>query len=295
MDCLHALALNDEEILGLALEEESVVLPEAKRAHLKQCEICQQHVDRYKKVNRSLILHLYRKECPDGTKLSLYCADLLPDDERVHIAAHILDCPLCAADVVSTRRFMRDVPAIPEYEPAPVTGAAVRRFIDEIGASLANTLASPREAARRIYATLVRQQARLVLRNGNTLPEKAWPRQYRAESLDISLHLSRASTGAYMLLGILTSADRDASIDTFEGVKAELYPAQHDGTDADGKPPKSLASPTSQTSLTPLSHTTVDDLGNIVFSGIPTGEYVLIIHLPDQKEVVIDHITIEHG
>jgi hypothetical protein len=178
------------------------------------------------------------------------------------------------------------VPAIPEYEPAPVTGAAVRRFIDEIGASLANALASPRGAVRRIYATLVRQQARLVLRNGNTLPETAWPRQYRAESLDISLHLSRASNGAYMLLGILTSTDRDASIDAFEGVKAELYPAQNGGAGTDGKSPVSPSS---------LSHTTVDDLGNIVFSGVPTGEYVLIIHLPDQKEVVIDHITIEHG
>ena len=281
MDCLHSMAPNDEELLGFALGEEA--LPASAKAHLDQCEICQQRLARFKQVNSTLVSNLYRRLCPSALQLSLYCAELLPADERMQIAAHVLTCPLCTAEVADTRRFMEEVPAIPEYEPA--TGAAVRRFIDEVGASLAGTLVSPRETVRRIYATLVRQQARLVLRNGsgNTVPEKGWPRQYRAESIDISLHLSRASNGEYMLLGILTSADSDESVDAFEGAKAELYPAQYNSETGQGKSP------------TPLSHTIVDDLGNLVFSGVPTGEYVLIIHLPDQKEVVIDNINIEHG
>jgi hypothetical protein len=283
MDCLHSMAPNDEELLGFALGEE--VLPASTKAHLDQCEICQQRLARFKQVNSTLVSHLYRRLCPSALQISLYCAELLPADERMQIAAHVLTCPLCTAEVADTRRFMEEVPAIPEYEPESVTGAAVRRFIDEVGASLAGTLVSPRETVRRIYATLVRQQARLVLRNGsgNTMPEKAWPRQYRAESIDISLHLSRASNGEYMLLGILTSADSDESVDAFEGAEAELYPAQYDSDTGQGKSP------------TPLSHTLVDDLGNIVFKGVPIGEYSLIIRLPGQKEVVIDNINVEHG
>jgi hypothetical protein len=81
-----------------------------------------------------------------------------------------------------------------------------------------------------------------------------------------------------MLLGILTSADSDESVDAFEGVRAELYPTPPDK----GEP------------QTPLCYAMVDDLGNLVFSGVPIGEYILIIHLPDQQ-VVIDNINIEHG
>ncbi|HYU74255.1 MAG TPA: hypothetical protein VEL31_16410 [Ktedonobacteraceae bacterium] len=42
MDCLHAMAPNDEELLNFALDEEA--LPEPKRAHLEQCEVCQQRL-----------------------------------------------------------------------------------------------------------------------------------------------------------------------------------------------------------------------------------------------------------
>src|SRR5437764_1449149 len=108
MDCLHSLAPNDEELLGFALDGEA--LPEPTRAHLEQCEICQQRLTRYKRINATLISHLYRRLCPDGTDLSFYCAELLPRDEMTRIAAHVRDCPLCAAEVADTRRFMREVP-----------------------------------------------------------------------------------------------------------------------------------------------------------------------------------------
>ena len=61
-------------------------------------------------------------------------------------------------------------------------------------------------------AILVRQQTQFAVRGD--LPAPDWPRQYKAESLDISLHLSRSSSGNYLLLGILTSASVTQSIDT---------------------------------------------------------------------------------
>jgi hypothetical protein len=260
MDCFDSVAPTDEELLAFALEDEA--LPEAKRLHLEQCSICQQRLAAYQEVNTGLISHLYRRFCPDGTQISLYCADLLPIDERMRIAAHILECPLCAIEVADARRFMREVPAI----PAPVT-----------------TSPSPFVAVRRVIGSLVRQQAQLVTRSDVTIQDNAWPRQYHAETIDLSLHLSRASNGASMLLGILTSADENASVDAFEGANAELYPVPLAGANGDG-----------DTSFQePLLRTQVDDLGNIVFSSVPMGAYTLLVHLAE-LEFVIENITIEH-
>ncbi len=105
MDCLNSIAPTDEELISLALDEET--LPEDTNSHLQQCEICQQRLARYKQVNTYLLSHLYRSQCPTGEELSLYCADLLPAYERMRIANHVLDCPLCTNEVAETRKFLR--------------------------------------------------------------------------------------------------------------------------------------------------------------------------------------------
>src|ERR1700737_5267699 len=92
MDFLHPMSPNDEELLNFALDEEA--LPEPKRAHLEQCEVCQQRLARYKQVNAHLISQVYRRLCPSGTQLSFYCADLLAADEKTTIAPHTLVSPL---------------------------------------------------------------------------------------------------------------------------------------------------------------------------------------------------------
>ena len=261
MDCLHAEAPNDEELLSFALDGED--LPEKARAHLEQCETCQKRLARYQQANIFLVSHLYRSQCPTGSQLSYYCAGMVSEDERMRIAAHIMDCPLCAAEVADTRRFLQIQD--PELSPLPSF--------------------SPVTAIRRIFATLVRQQAQFVIRGNatGTTPNPAWPRQYKANSLDLSLHLSRASSGAYMLLGILTSADASESIDAFEGVPAYLYSA-----------PGPFAKEGDRDTETPLLGTQVDDLGNIVFRDVSPGEYVMVVHLPG-RELVIDGLTIERG
>ncbi len=250
MDCLHSNAPDDEELLRFALDEEP--LRKEAREHLAQCEACQQRLRMFKQVNDVLTAQFYRSQCPGAEQLSFYCADLLPADDKMHIAAHILECPLCIAEVAETRRFMAEVEPLPAAEFSP--GVAVRSI-------------------RRIAASLVRQQAQFVLRGGIVT---SWPRQYRAESIDLSLHLSRASNGDYLLLGILTSINNAESVDAFEGAKVELYPAN-------------LAPSENQR---PIRITEVDDLGNIVFSAVPPGQYTLLLHLPE-REIVIEDITIE--
>ena len=253
MDCPNSIAPADEELLSFALDGEA--LPDAARTHLEQCATCQQRLARYEQANAYLISHLYRSQCPTGEQISFYCADLLPEDERMRVANHILDCPLCFAEVEDTRRFLQ---------------------VQDI--ELPSLSLSPRTLVRRIFATRVgRPQLQFAVRGDAS--ETAWPRQFRAEAVDLSLHLSRTSSGEPILLGILTSADPEESVDALEGVPAELYNAP---LDVDGDEP----------SAAPLLRSQVDDLGNIVFKPVSPGEYALIIYLPN-REIVVDGLTIE--
>ena len=115
------------------------------------------------------------------------------------------------------------------------------------------------------------------------------PRQYRAETLDLSLHISRASNGEILLLGIITSADPNEPVDAFEGEKVGLYLASEDAinrvpTDGGEKAEDILSRFTTE----------VDDVGNIVLEDIQPGNYVMILHLPD-REVIIEGLNIDQA
>jgi hypothetical protein len=253
MDCLNSIAPTDEQLLAFALDGDT--LSETTRNHLEQCQTCQRRLARYEQAYTYLLSHLYRSQCPSGEQLSLYCAGLLPDEDRINIANHVLDCPLCAIEVAETRSFLQE-----QDIELPVSSF------------------SPRALARRIFATRVmRPQLQFAVRGDES--EAAWPRQYKAESVDISLHLSRTSSGEHMLLGILTSTDLAESVEALEGIPAELYSAPW-------PPPENG----DKTAATPLLRTQVDDLGNIVFRPVPAGEYVMVIYLPN-RELVIEGLT----
>ncbi|HEX7735116.1 MAG TPA: hypothetical protein VF458_09635 [Ktedonobacteraceae bacterium] len=256
-DCTHTSAPTDEELLQFALEADS--LPAEKRLHLENCPTCQRRIGEYQHFDDALVARFYRRFCPDGARLTLYCENSLPPDEQSQVAVHVLDCPLCALEVAHTRRFLREVPA--ELAPA---------------STLAGTL-------RRTFGVLTRQQAqpaREIVTRGETGEGtgKTWPRQYRIDSIDLSLHLARATNGEQMLLGILTSADDTEQVNVFEGAVAELYAGR---LFADLAPEE-----------TPQAQTLINDLGNLLFQPVSNGEYLLLIHLPGQ-DLLIEQITID--
>src|SRR5438034_10160097 len=198
MDCLNSMAPTDEELISFALDGEA--LPEGANNHLQQCETCKQRLAAYKQANVYLLSHLYRSQCPSGEQLSLYCADLLLADERMSIASHVKDCPLCATEVEQSRSFLRmDI-------KFPASSFSLRALLHPI-------FATP----------VIRTQPQFAVRGDAS--EAVWPRQYKAESVYLTLHLSLTSSGEHMLLGIMTSIDSTASVDAFEGVPAELYAA----------------------------------------------------------------------
>lgn len=261
MDCFLENAPTDEELIAFALDDE--VLSQEARHHLEQCEVCQQKIARYRQTNANLVARLYRTQCPSSTELSFYSVgagnreggEVLSPERRQQIASHVLDCPLCMAEVEETRRFMAQPIEFP-----------VSAF-------------SPRALVRRIFATPVKPQQLLVVRGDER--DSGWPRMYKAEAVDLSLHLSRTSSGEHMLLGILTSSNPAEDVDALEGVTAELH-----------KAPFPAASNRTTPKTLPFLQTRVDDMGNIVFKPISAGSYTMVINLPG-REMIIDDLTVE--
>ncbi|HEV2581437.1 MAG TPA: hypothetical protein VGT44_11360 [Ktedonobacteraceae bacterium] len=257
---MQDIAPSDEDLIAYALDGEA--LSQEAQAHLDQCDICQQRLKRYQHTHNALVSQLYRVLCPDAADLNYYSAGGLSEERRQTIAAHLLDCPLCQRDVEEARAYLREQP-VELFAP----------FSESV-------LSSPRALARRIYATLVaRPQMQFVLRSD--AQPSAWPRQYKADAVDLSLHLSRTSGGEHMLIGILTSSDPFEDVEALEGIEAELFVAPLPAM-ANGHTP----------TTTPLLRTRVDDLGNVVFKPVPTGNYVMILRLPG-REVVIEGLSIE--
>ena len=256
MDCLNSIAPTDEELISFALDDEP--LPVEADSHLQQCETCQKRLVRYKQTNDFLVSRLYRSQCPSGQEISLYCAGLVSEEDRIRIANHVLDCPLCAQEVKDSRAFLRTLD-IELTEPA----------------------FSPRSLLRPIFATRIfNKQLQFAVRGESNVSETSWPRQYKADSVDLSLHLSFTSKNERMLLGIITSSGPDENVEMFEGVAVELYTAPGP-TASNGEHPSS-----------PLLCTYVDDLGNFALKPVPNGQYVLVIYLSG-CEMVIEDIIFE--
>lgn len=248
--CPDTLAPTNEKLLSLVYDEG--MLSTQEQAHFDTCTLCQQRLQTYNGLQHALLSTLMRRLCPSALRLNYYCLGVVSAQERVRIASHLLDCPHCADEVAESRRLQA------AFEPFPPT-------------------TSPFLAVQRVFAQLVTQQARPVTRS-DTVSE-GWPRQYQANEISLSLHLSRQTGGQIMLLGILTSSQAAMTVDAFNGVKVDLYCAE---------------TVTQATQQRPALSTQVDDMGNLLLAPIAVGSYTLIVRLRD-REVVIEGLTIAHG
>jgi len=253
IQCSDILAPTDEELMVLVYDEGD--LPSEEKDHFALCSACQQRLAAYTTLNHTLQTRLYRRLCPSGVSLSYYCLGMVSEEERVNIASHLLDCQGCATEVVGIRHEQAAFDAFPK--------SSFSLF----------------PALPRLFATRVLKPANLVTRNAKE--STGWPCQYQTGLLNLSLHLSRQTSGEIMLLGILTSTDPTETVDAFDGISIEMYTAP--GPFGTEKPEFAE----------PFLATQVDDVGNLLLAPVPVGEYVLVIQLPD-KEVVIDNLKIEN-
>lgn len=251
INCPDILAPTDEDLMGLVYDEG--VLSTQEQAHFDQCLLCQQRFASYSSLSNALLAKLHRGLCPSAVRLNYYCLGVLPAEEHVSIASHLLDCPCCADEVAEIRRVQA------AFEPFPPVAPSLGKVV------------------RRLFAQLVVSQAQPVTRSETQAT--GWPRQYQAGALDLSLHISRQSDGEAMLIGILTSSDPTIAVDAFEGVEAKLYTALN------------LPSWETVKSMQPVLTTQIDDIGNLLLEPVPAGNYLMLILLPDQ-EIVIEGLKI---
>jgi hypothetical protein len=242
--CPDTLAPTNEKLLSLVYDEGTLSTQE--QAHFDTCTACQQRLDTYNGLQRTLLSALLRRLCPSAVRLNYYCLGVVPAEERVRIASHLLDCPFCTHEVAESRRLQ-----------------AAFEFV-------------PTRSKKRHFAKQVKQPE-LVTRS-NTASE-GWPRQYQADELSLSLHLSRQAEGEIILLGILTSSNPRLMVDAFDGVMVDLYYGETIAQAIQRQP-----------TLT----TRVDDIGNLLLAPIAAGSYTLIVRLPD-RDVVIEGLTVAHG
>jgi hypothetical protein len=165
MNCINRTPPDDEQ-LNAALDD--LADPDLI-AHLEVCESCRIRLESMREMDTQLRSILYRHQCPCPQMLGEYELNLLPAEAVETVRAHVLDCPLCQAELETLREFMAtpDVPepieavvkqpiARPTYRPIPPASpnVLVAKPLQNVAAyasrGVAVTTASDRAAQRGI-------------------------------------------------------------------------------------------------------------------------------------------------
>jgi hypothetical protein len=109
-------AITPEDLVAFVDGEASGPVGEAIRSN----PALRAAADAYAETQRRLQQRLYRFACPSPLVLGEYDLGLLAPAERTRIAAHVVDCPRCAAEL----RMLRDFLAA--EDEAPPVGAIER-------------------------------------------------------------------------------------------------------------------------------------------------------------------------
>src|SRR5579859_5408034 len=85
----------EEELMAYADGETSAHVV----THVEGCSTCRAQVRGYGQIQGALRRSLYRTDCPDAHTVGEYQLDLLEPEQRTRVAAHILDCDACTAEL----------------------------------------------------------------------------------------------------------------------------------------------------------------------------------------------------
>ena len=102
-------AVTPEDLIAFADDEAPGPIGEAIRADLA----LRAAADSYAQDQRRLQERLYRFDCPSPQLLGEYDLGLLAPAERTRVAAHVVACPRCTAEVRMLRDFMASGDAAP--------------------------------------------------------------------------------------------------------------------------------------------------------------------------------------
>jgi hypothetical protein len=167
-------AINPDDLIAFIDGEAS----ESIEAQVASDSMLRAVADAYARTQQHLQRQLYRFDCPSSLMLGEYDLGLLDPQARTRIAAHVVDCPHCTAEL----RMLRDFLAIPD--DAPPVGAM--------------------ERMRRIVATLLPPPPRTSPYASLRGADEATTRTYQAGDVTITLDLGApVRRGRTSLVGLL--------------------------------------------------------------------------------------------
>jgi len=153
--------------------------PAAVVAHVRTCSMCTTRARNYAATQIGLRRALYRFDCPDAHILGEYQLDLLDPEHRSRVAAHVLECDACAAELQTLRNYLA--------LPTPVAGSAM-------------------QSARRLVATLFQPAAGLAY-GGLRGTVEVSSRVFQVEDVTVSVGPGQ---GRGTLIGLVLMAGRAA-------------------------------------------------------------------------------------
>jgi hypothetical protein len=98
----HTHALTPEELMACVDGDASAEALEG----IHECAECSSTVNDYKRLQLGLRQKLARFDCPSPLRLGEYAMDLVDAIERTSIAAHVLECNDCAAELKGLRAYL---------------------------------------------------------------------------------------------------------------------------------------------------------------------------------------------
>lgn len=102
MKCITSPVLDDTQIVSYIEGEadESVV------THIKECPYCGERAAQWTLLQNSLRKQLYRITCPTPMELGNYHLGFLPGPQKLVVAQHVRECPLCRREVAELEEFL---------------------------------------------------------------------------------------------------------------------------------------------------------------------------------------------
>jgi hypothetical protein len=166
-------------------------------AHIQRCALCRADAQEYALLERGLHARLYRRTCPDTLTIGEYAIGMLPQEQLLSIADHLVECPHCAAESRDYTRFL-SAPDDPPAERGVL--AAIRRLV-------ARPLVAPDPVAAGLRGA----------GNGDSIT-------YAAEDIHIFVSVQRATRGGgFVLAGMLQLEDADGASEA----EARLFAGDH--------------------------------------------------------------------
>jgi hypothetical protein len=271
MECCEPGAIRDEELIAY-LEGESVrsAVPE----HLARCQSCSSRLATYQKLNRKLTHKLYRWECPSSQTIGEYHLGLIDSRQAIDVEVHIQNCVLCAAELKTLTAFLAADPMLEDRTAiAPRTMMSSSHYVKDIQQTVGLVREQALAGARRVMAMLLPSSVSGLAyqrSSGSQITTTAWPRDYQADDIHISLQLEPNSRqrGLLQLIGFITRQGQ--VVDVLQGVAVQL---------------------SKQAEYVETQY--IDDLGNVVFPSLAPATYTLEITMPDTMVVVIDQIQVQ--